>query len=193
MRISRDSHALGVVDGLSSPSTAVRISLLGPVRAWGTHGEAELGFAQRKAVLAVLALQSGHWVSKSELVDAVWGEEPPASAQGSIYAHISALRATLEPHRPPRSEGALLTSAGSGYCLTLPGDAVDVDHFQRLRDEARTCRNNRDIDGELAALEAALALWRGDALDNAPGPFATRQRARLAGLKLEAVERRARL
>ncbi|TDD61464.1 hypothetical protein E1263_07090 [Kribbella antibiotica] len=171
----------------------VRITLLGPVRVWGSAGEVELGFAQRKAVLSVLALQAGHSVSKSELVDGVWGDEPPASAQGSIYSHISALRASLEPHRPPRSEGTLLTSAGSGYCLTLPAGAVDVDHFQQLRDQARACRNNRDTAGELVALDAALALWSGDALDGAPGPFAVRQRARLVGLKLDVVERRARM
>ncbi|WP_330275176.1 AAA family ATPase [Lentzea sp. NBC_00516] len=193
MTLSYDPKARRPTNDIGSGPTAVRISLLGPVSAWGADGEVELGSAQRKAVLAVLALQAGHSVSKSELVDALWGDEPPATAQGSIYSHISGLRASLEPHRPRRSEGTLLTSVGAGYCLTLPGDAVDVTRFQQLRDEARACRNNRDTLGELAALETALDLWRGDALDGTPGPFAARQRARLAELKLDAVERRARI
>ncbi len=43
------------------------------------------------------------------------------------------------------------------------------------------------------ALDGALALWHGDALDAIPGPFAARHRARLTGLKLDVVERRARI
>jgi DNA-binding SARP family transcriptional activator len=193
MTVSQDEKTPRPSDDSGADPGVVRISLLGPVRAWRDGDEVELGFAQRKAVLAMLALQAGRSVSKSELVDAVWGDEPPASAQGGIYTHISALRAALEPQRPFRSEGTLLTSGGSGYCLTLPGGVVDVDSFQRLRDDARACRNNRDIDGELAALDTALALWRGDALDGVPGPFAARQRTRLTELKLDAVERRARI
>lgn len=190
MDLSR--HA-GELDVGTPALAAVRVSLLGPVRAWGGDGELQLGSAQQKAVLAALALQAGHSVSKSQLVDAIWGDSPPASAQGGIYSHISALRATLEPHRPPRSGGTVLTSAGSGYCLMLPDGALDVDRFQQLRDEARTCRNNRDTAGELEVLDAALALWRGQALEGAPGPYAARQRARLVSVKLDVAERRARI
>lgn len=174
-------------------SAAVRVSLLGPARVHRSDTEANVGSAQRKAVLAVLALRAGDVVSKSELVDAVWGDEPPASAHGSIYTHISALRSVLEPYRSPRTEGTLLTSEGSGYCLTLPMGSVDVDNFQQLRGDARACRNNRDTAGELAALDGALALWHGNALDAVPGPFAARHRARLTGLKLDVIERRARV
>ncbi|WP_158073407.1 BTAD domain-containing putative transcriptional regulator [Actinophytocola xanthii] len=171
----------------------LRISLLGPVRAWGTAGELELGSGQRKAVLSVLAMRANQLVTKGELVDAVWGETAPASAYGGIHTHISALRKRLEPRWARRSTGEVLVSTGSGYRLALSGCALDVERFRVLRERARERQRGRDVAGELAALDSALELWRGEALDGVSGPHASWQRTRLAELRLGAVERRARL
>jgi DNA-binding SARP family transcriptional activator len=176
----------------SSPETArVKIELLGPVRARLGDTELTLGSAHRRAVLAVLAMRANQVVSRAELIDAVWGEEPPASANGSIYTYISGLRAALEPNRSRRSAAQVLTSAGSGYRLQVDEDAVDVYRFDALRDEAKRCQAERDTAGARRALDAALALWDGEALEGIPGPFAASQRARLAELRLTTLERRA--
>jgi DNA-binding SARP family transcriptional activator len=168
------------------------LQVLGPVRAWrgdqeqGT--EVDLGSAHRRAVLGVLALSAGHTVSRDELIDALWGDEPPSSASGSIYTYVSGLRQALEPGRAPRSGGTVLASVGSGYSLRIDRERVDVHRFTALRSRAA---NTTDRHSALRDLDEALDLWQGDALTGIPGRFAQAQRAKLAELRLAAVESRA--
>jgi DNA-binding SARP family transcriptional activator len=161
------------------------------VRAWRAHDELALGSAHRRAVLAVLAMRANHVVARTELIDAIWGDSAPASANGSVYTYISGLRAALEPERERRSGSQILASAGSGYCLRLDSDALDVHRFTALREQARLCSSAHDTAGARAALDAALKLWNGEALAGIPGPFAASQRARLSELRLTTLERRA--
>ncbi|NUT46006.1 MAG: AfsR/SARP family transcriptional regulator, partial [Saccharothrix sp.] len=167
-----------------------RVELLGVVRAWRDGVEVDLGTARQRAVFALLALRAGQTASRDELIDGVWGDAPPATAGAGLYTYVSGLRRALEPDRPKRSTGVVLTSAGSGYCLRVPVDAVDVHRFERHRDRAR---RSADLDpaSALAELDRALALWRGEALSGVPGPFAESQRSRLHELRLATAERRA--
>ncbi|MFL6118604.1 BTAD domain-containing putative transcriptional regulator [Actinophytocola sp.] len=167
-----------------------RFQLLGPVRAWRGKDELDLGSAHRRAVLAVLAMSAGHTVSRDELIDALWGDEPPSSASGSIYTYVSGLRQALEPGRAKRSGGTVLASVGSGYSLRADRADVDVHRFVELRARAA---NATDPHAALRDLDTALNLWQGDAFTGMPGPFAQAQRARLAELRLSAVESRAEL
>ncbi|PKW17999.1 BTAD domain-containing putative transcriptional regulator [Saccharopolyspora spinosa] len=171
----------------------LRIELLGPVRAWRGTDELALGSAHRRAVLAILATYANRAVSRQELIDAVWGETPPTSAEGSIYTYVSGIRYALEPGRPRRCAEELLTSVSAGYCLRIPAEACDVHRFQEHRDRAQRCWAARDAAGAIEALDSALRLWKGEALSGVPGPFATNQRARLAELHLATLERRAEL
>jgi DNA-binding SARP family transcriptional activator len=186
-----DGSAAGDV---GTGETGPRFQLLGPVHAWRGDGadttEIDLGSAHRRAVLAVLALSAGHTVSRDELIDALWGHEPPTSASGSIYTYVSALRQALEPGRAKRSGGTVLASGGSGYALRVDPEDVDVHRFTALRTRAA---NTTDARTALRDLDTALGLWHGDALTGIPGPFATAQRAKLAELRLAAVEHRAEL
>ncbi|WP_447007934.1 BTAD domain-containing putative transcriptional regulator [Saccharothrix isguenensis] len=170
----------------------VTVELLGPVRAWRGGAEVDLGTARRRAVFALLALRAGQAVSKDELIDGVWGDSPPATAGAGLHTYVSGLRRALEPGRAKRSSGVVLTSAGSGYCLRVPVDGVDVHRFERHRERARELAD-RDPSLALAELDQAHALWRGDALSGVPGPFAESQRSRLRELRLATAERRAEL
>ncbi|MFI5494454.1 BTAD domain-containing putative transcriptional regulator [Actinoplanes sp. NPDC051859] len=167
------------------------LRLLGPVRAWRDEAELPLGSARRMAVLAVLALHAGHAVSRQQLVTALWGDDPPASAIGNVYTYVSTLRRVLEPARDRWSAGQLLTSGGGSYCLHIRKEDVDVFRFEALREESRRHRAANDRLAELAALEVALGLWHGDALSGLPGPYAEAQRLRLAELRLATAERHA--
>lgn len=130
---------------------------------------------RQRAVLAVLAMRSPHPVSRDELIDAVWGDDPPSSASGSLHTYISALRRLVEPDLPARACGSLISTTDSGYaCRVAP---ADLREFDRLRHS-----------GQCAELRAALEIWRGTALSDVPGPFAERQRARLEEARLTAVE-----
>ncbi|MGW4482892.1 BTAD domain-containing putative transcriptional regulator [Amycolatopsis sp. NPDC004368] len=184
---------MSAADGAAGGITAPKIRLLGPVRAWrgATDTELDLGSAHRRTVLAVLAMSPNRTVSREELIDAVWGDAPPASAQGSIYTYISGLRRALEPGRVKGAGPQLLASIGSGYSLCVNPETVDVHHFEALREQAQRHLAARECNLGLAKLDEALALWHGEPLQNLPGPFAASQRARLEELRLTTVERRA--
>jgi DNA-binding SARP family transcriptional activator/tetratricopeptide (TPR) repeat protein len=179
-------------EAVMSATVPVTVELLGPVRAWRSGVEVDLGTARRRAVFALLALRAGQAVSKDELIDGVWGDSPPATAGAGLYTYVSGLRRALEPERARRSTGVVLTSAGSGYCLRVPVDGVDVHRFERHRERAREL-GDRDPALALAELDQAHALWRGEALSGVPGPFAESQRSRLHELRLATAERRAEL
>ncbi len=171
----------------------VDLRLLGPVRMLRDGTEVAAGSGRHTAVLCVLALQPGRAVHRDELVAAVWGEDPPASAVGNVYSYVSVLRRALEPQRGPWSAGQLLSASGGSYRLDVSEDAVDVFRFEKLRERGRDWRAADDTAAELTALADALSLWHGDALAGVPGPYATAQRTRLAELRLATVERHASL
>jgi DNA-binding SARP family transcriptional activator/tetratricopeptide (TPR) repeat protein/DNA-binding CsgD family transcriptional regulator len=172
-------------------SAPLRVELLGPPRAWLGQNELALGPGRQRAVFAVLALRAEHVVSRTELIDAVWGGSAPASAEGSVYTYVSGLRRNLEPQRSRRSPGDILTSRASGYALRLDPDALDTARFERLREQGRRQLTAGDHQAAARSLDTALNLWRGEALSGVPGPFAETQRSRLAELRLATIEQRA--
>ncbi|WP_336157262.1 BTAD domain-containing putative transcriptional regulator [Amycolatopsis sp. VC5-11] len=172
---------------------APEIQLLGPVRAWLGDRQLDLGSAHRRTVFAVLAFSPNRTVSREVLIDAVWGDSPPASAQGSIYTYISGLRRVLEPGRRKGAESRLIASTGSGYSLCVEPEQIDVHRFSALRDLGnRLLAEGRRAEAR-SVLDEALAEWDGTPLQCLSGHYATAQRVRLEELRLATVERRAEL
>ncbi|GAA2829642.1 BTAD domain-containing putative transcriptional regulator [Kitasatospora sp. CM 4170] len=167
--------------------TGIRISLLGPVRAWRDDAELPLGPAQRRAVLAMLAGADGRAVTTEELIDGLWGEEPPNHAVAAIRNHVSGLRAALEEDR---TAPQVLVSVGGGYALRLAPDGTDLAVFQQLTQDAARLRAEGDPAGAAARLHRALELTTGAPLADAPGGHAERQRERLAQLRLAVLHER---
>ncbi len=69
-------------------------------------------------------------------------------------------------------------------------DALDLARFERLVAEGRAALADGDPAVGLERLAGALSLWRGPALDEFREPFAVREGARLAALRLAALEDR---
>ena len=169
----------------------LRVGVLGPVTAWYGQDELHVGQPRQQAVLGILAMRANRVISRAELVDAVWGHDPPASAEGGIYTYVAGLRRIIEPGRSLRGPGRVLVSSGAGYVLHLvPGQPEAVAFEQQLA-RARQLRRSGDLAGTVKALEGALGLWRGVAFAGVPGPFAETERARLAELRSTAAEERA--
>nr|CEL17261.1 putative regulatory protein [Kibdelosporangium sp. MJ126-NF4] len=175
----------------AEPIEPLRVQVLGTVSAWRGAEQLDLGSGRQCAVFAALAMRANRVVSREDLVASVWGDNPPTGASGSLYTYVSRLRRVLEPDRSRWSGGQTLISAGSGYSLQLGDGQLDVVEFDRLRESANELWNRRDLTAARAAMDAALALWHGEALAGIEGPAATLHRKRLAELKLAAQERRA--
>ncbi|MCF3963123.1 AfsR/SARP family transcriptional regulator [Streptomyces fuscigenes] len=170
-------HGAGLED-----SRRLRFSVLGPVRAWSDGEALPPGSPQQRAMLAALLLREGRTATAAELIDALWGEEPPTRALAAVRTYASRLRKVLGP-------GALVSEAG-GYAMRAPAGALDLQVAHDLSAKAEKARAAGDRRGARALLEQSLGLWDGEALAHLPGPFAETQRARLAEWRLGLVETR---
>jgi len=146
----------------------------------------------------VLATRANRVVSRGELVDAVWGDEPPASAEGGVYTYVAGLRRVLEPDRPRRSPDGtrraaarVLVSTAGGYMLNLGPGCLDSAQFEQCLAQTRRLWAAGDAAAAERAVAEALALWRGSAFSGVPGPFAEAERQRLGELRTGAAEDRA--
>jgi DNA-binding SARP family transcriptional activator/tetratricopeptide (TPR) repeat protein len=149
-------------------SLVLVVQVLGQVRVWHGTDEIRLGPPGRRAVLGLLVLAGDRAVTRSEIVDALWGEAPPTSVTNVVQSHVMHLRRVLEPTRGARAPSRRIRTVGDGYRLVTDGASVDLVDFRELvaaADEAE--RQNRPT--EVARLLGdALALWRGPALADVP-------------------------
>ncbi|MGW7367631.1 BTAD domain-containing putative transcriptional regulator [Streptomyces sp. NPDC054841] len=165
----------------------LRIAVLGPLRAWRADRELDIGPAQQRAVLAALALRGGQVAQVQELLDGIWGWDPPASAAVALRNYVSRLRTVLEPD--PRAPATLVSVAG-GYALRLDEGALDATLCERLAADAEHAMDAGDAERATGLLGEALGLWDGIPLTGVPGDYAGRQRDRLAERRLVLLEKR---
>jgi WD40 repeat protein/DNA-binding SARP family transcriptional activator len=159
----------------------VRFQLLGPLEVSGDDGPVTIGGPKQRLVLAHLLLQVNRIVSADQLIDAVWGEEPPDAARGTLQAYISRLRSALGSDR--------IESHAPGYRFRADPEELDAFRFETLVHEVR--EDELEQKAALDALDEALELWRGPALaDLAIEPSLAGEIARLEELRLVATEER---
>ncbi|MFI9646724.1 BTAD domain-containing putative transcriptional regulator [Streptomyces sp. NPDC052040] len=164
-------------------SAALRFGVLGPVRAWREDEPLATGSPQQRALLAALLLREGRTATASELIDALWGEEPPPRALAAVRTYASRLRKVLSP-------GVLVSESG-GYAVRLTdARALDLAAAQELAGDAEKAKGAGDLGRARRLLTEALARWDGEPLANIPGPYAETQRTRLQEWRLQLLETR---
>ncbi|APE26293.1 AfsR family transcriptional regulator [Streptomyces venezuelae] len=160
----------------------MRFAVLGPVRAWRDGEPVSTGSPQQRALLAALLLRGGRTATAAELIDALWGEEPPSQALAAVRTYASRLRKALGPQ--------VLVSESGGYALRTSAAALDATTAQELGAEAEKLRAAGDRAGARDKLAEALDLWDGEVLASLPGPYAETQRTRLEEWRLSLLETR---
>ena len=162
--------------------------LLGPFEVSSGRRMILSGGGKRRAVLAVLLLSANEAVSVERLIDALWGETPPASAVNLVQGYVSDLRRILEPDRPPRASGQRLVSS-HGYRLVVSEDECDLLRFDALLGKAGAARETGDLSAASWLLSRALGEWRGaPLLDFTAEQFASVASTRLQEARLSAAE-----
>ena len=159
--------------------TRLDFRVLGPLEVSADGEPLALGGRQQRAVLALLLLNANQVVSRDRMVDALWGEDPPATAANALQVAVHGLRKVLGRDR--------VLTQGTGYRLALSRDELDLGRFESLVESARD-----ELPAAAAPkLHAALALCRGAALAGLEGvPFVPSERERLEELRLAALDRR---
>jgi DNA-binding SARP family transcriptional activator len=157
--------------------------ILGPLEVLDEGRLLALPGSKQRALLALLLLHVNETLTADRLIDELWAGRPPATAAKTLHAHVSRLRKALA------TEGDVVVTRAHGYELRLDPGHLDAHRFERLVAEGRGALATGRPERATAALEEALALWRGAALaDLAYEPFVQREIARLEELRVSALE-----
>jgi DNA-binding SARP family transcriptional activator/tetratricopeptide (TPR) repeat protein len=141
--------------------------VLGPLEVVDDGRALDLGGPKQRALLALLVLDANRPVSRDRLIDALWEDQPTATAAKALQVYVSQLRKTLGRDR--------VVTAPGGYLLRAEPEELDLGRFERLHAEGMP----RD----------ALALWRGEPLaEFVRSQFAQADIARLEELRLACLE-----
>ena len=157
--------------------------VLGPVRVVAGSAAVELASGKQVALLGCLLIARGEVVSRDRLIDALWGERPPAAAVNALQVHVHGLRRRLGAERIERE--------GPGYRLCLERGELDLERFELLVARGRSELAGGEADAAASTFREALGLWRGPAYEDVRyEAFALAEVARLEELRLAALEDR---
>lgn len=132
--------------------------LLGTLEYWRDDRPVEIRGVIQRTLLAAL-LSAASWpVPTASLIEELWGENPPLTAENSLQAHVSRLRRKLGTSRG--TQGVRLLNLPSGYQLLVPQTDIDAFAFMNGIKTARLLKST-DPGRASAELRAALSLWRG--------------------------------
>ncbi|MEU4877677.1 BTAD domain-containing putative transcriptional regulator [Streptomyces sp. NPDC021608] len=174
----------------------VRFAVLGDVRVHRGNVVPDLAGPQERAFTALLLVCAGAPIAVSEIVEVLWGADPPRSAVNVVRRHVGSLRRLLEPGLAMRAPGRWLARDAGGYRLAVDAGSLDLLRFRALREEANRV-SRRSPERALPLLTEALALWSGPVAAGVPDRirahalFAAVDRERLAAVR-EAADAAAR-
>lgn len=122
--------------------------------------------AKPRQILALLALNSGHVLPVSTLIEELWSDDPPPSVRTTMQTYIMQLRRLFQsaiadgPARPKD----ILTTQCDGYLLNIDPHDVDVCRYEeKLRAGHKALQLGDDYSGS-RLLNEALDLWEGPML-----------------------------
>ena len=117
---------------------SVHIQVLGPLRVLQDGENLPLGGPQRRLVLALLIAAGGRTVPMDDLIEGVWGEDPPTSARGTIQGYVHHLRAQVGHRLTTEARGRRTpTSAPAPHrAVDFEGTRSPSSHADRLKQPA---------------------------------------------------------
>jgi WD40 repeat protein/DNA-binding SARP family transcriptional activator len=169
----------------------MRFLVLGPLEVVGEDGDlVPIAGSKERTILAYLVARAGLVVSVDDLIDELWGEQPPRTAEKTLGSYISRLRRAIEPERAG-SQRELIVTRGDGYQLQVTDGDVDAIRFEDLAKDGRRLIAAGDMNGAASILDEALGVWRGDAYQGLRYTgFGASEADRLDELRRSAVEDR---
>ena len=163
----------------------MRFGLLGTVVVRSGDELTGIRWPMSRAVLALLLLNANRVVPAERLIDALWGDNPPPSAQASLHNHVMRLRTALA-----QAGAGQLKTVDPGYLIEVPDGDLDLDEFIRGSERGMTALAAADFQAAADELSAALDLWRGEPLADVTTLLRDREAPRLEQLRIIALEAR---
>jgi Response regulator containing CheY-like receiver and SARP domains len=121
---------------------------------------------QERRLLAILAATRGRVIAAGRLCEWLWPDSDSVGASVNLRSAISNLRRVLEPEADRASHRYILTRSG-GYAWNRESGAwIDVDEFLTLTEPLAGGQASGSVQQDEAELERAIALYRGDFLED---------------------------
>jgi DNA-binding SARP family transcriptional activator len=133
--------------------------LLGSLEILASGRLLQLSSPRQRILLTMLVLEANRVVPLERLVDALWDDEPPATAKNQVQTCISALR----HHLADVGAGEPISTQAPGYLLRVPNGALDIANFRHLVSQGRAAADQQPEEA-VRQLRAALDLWRGPSI-----------------------------
>lgn len=149
-------------------------------------GERDLPGRQGRVALALLVAERDRPVTRDELAEELWLDQPPAAWDKAIMAVVSKLRAALR--RAGLGDAALATSLGC-YQLRMPSDTwVDIEAAADAVHRAETALAVGDPRAAYPWAYVAYQVGRRPFLAGEDGPWVRRKRIQLREIYLRALD-----
>ncbi|WP_039820046.1 AfsR/SARP family transcriptional regulator [Nocardiopsis halophila] len=155
------------------------------------HGDKRYSPSGPKArqVLALLLLNANSVVAHDAIVDELWRDSPPRSVSTTLQTYIYQLRKAFRGELSESGLSHALVTSAPGYKLRIPQGTIDSDNFELLAREGRQSFESGRYDEAHGRLEKALALWKGNVLENVrPGRRIQSYAVRLDELRIFTIQ-----
>lgn len=167
----------------------LRIAALGRTRVDSLEGPLGGQWLQHRPgqILKYLICERNRVVHAEEIANALW---PKAGRQAlnNVRHFIHALRDKLEPERTREAGSTFIVTVRGGYAIDRRHVQIDVDEFVSAIHDGMAAAGRCDQEAATASLERALALYRGDLLEDEPyAEWASVERDSLRGLATDGL------
>src|ERR1700754_97313 len=164
----------------------MRFRILGPLEVLSPEGWTAISAAKGRSLLAVLLLRRGQLIPTETLIDELWGDSPPSTANNLVSIYVHRLKKVIGD-----TEGKDLLFRAPGYMLRVSDQDLDHQVFELLVADGRGALETSDAQRAAALLSEALGLWRGPLLADVPRTqLLDTQADRAEELRLAATELR---
>jgi DNA-binding SARP family transcriptional activator/tetratricopeptide (TPR) repeat protein len=158
--------------------------ILGPLQvAVGGDQDFTIPPGRQHIVLGVLLLEANRVVSIDHLIDAIWDDDPPATARTQVQICVSRLR-----NRLVEAGCAAIVTRPPGYLMPVRPGELDAQVFGSLAAEADALARAGRTAEAAEALGRAVGLWRGPALSGINSHILRAKATELDERRLAAVE-----
>jgi SARP family transcriptional regulator, regulator of embCAB operon len=145
-------------------SADLAFGVLGPLQMRVGGTEVPLGTPKQRAVLAMLVINRNRAVSIESLLGAAWDQWLPAGARATLHSYVSNLRRLIGGGGADAR--TVLVSAPPGYRLNVREIDCDIGRFVIGKNAGMHAAAEGHFEEASRRLAAALAEWRGPALED---------------------------
>src|SRR5262245_59788711 len=111
-------------------TSGIRFGVLGPVQVVVNGTVIGPGGPGVRGLLAMLVLRANQVVPVDQILDGLWGDDPPLTAKTIVQNYVSRLRRLLRVEEP--SGSVAIITRPPGYQLAVDESRIDVHHARAL-------------------------------------------------------------